>query len=238
MLQRAWRLGSLFRNGAEKRRGGDVGLPGGFTESRIAPFVLGVLLALFAGCAVARQSSAPYGPQDVAAFLGTWCAQGDPSKQASIATGNTGVFLTLTNEAGSTSYGHLQAPGQIIAPEWQFVVGRLSPDGSQINWSNGTMWARCPSGGAWPGWPGYVPQLTGTWFANGDRSRRCSINQQQGSLSLQNEAGQTASGSFVRRRDITTNWNGNVINGHLSRDGNRIDWSNGTYWVRNVVYTQ
>ena len=45
-------------------------------------------------------------------------------------------------------------------------------------------------------------------------------------------------GSFVRRRDITTNWNGTVINGHLSRDGNRIDWSNGTYWVRDVVYTQ
>ena len=90
----------------------------------------------------------------------------------------------------------------------------------------------------WPGWPGYAPQLTGTWFANGDRSRRCSISQQQGSLNLQNEVGQTANGSFVRRRDITTNWNGTVINGHLSRDGNRIDWSNGTYWQRDVVYTQ
>lgn len=208
----------------------------GFLESRIAPAVLGALLALLAGCAVARQP-VPYGPQDVAAFLGTWCAQGDPSKQASIATGQ-GIFLTLTNEVGSTSYGHLQAPGQIIAPEWQFVVGRLSPDGSQINWSNGTMWARCPGGETWPGWPGYFPQLTGTWFANGDRSRRCSISQQQGLLSLQNEAGQTANGSFVRRRDITTNWNGTVINGHLGRDGNRIDWSNGTYWVRDVVYTQ
>ena len=211
---------------------------GGFIESRVAPFVLGALLALLACSAFARQSSAPYGLQDVAAFLGTWCAQGDPSKQASIATGNTGVFLTLTNETGSTSYGHLQAPDQIIAPEWQFVVGRLSPDGSQINWSNGTMWARCPSGGAWPGWPGYVPQLTGTWFANGDRSRRCTISQQQGSLSLQNEVGQTANGSFVRRRDITTNWNGTVINGRVSRDGDRIDWSNGTYWLRDVVYTQ
>ena len=198
---------------------------------------LGCLLSLVGCAAMAQQSTQPYGPQDVAAFLGTWCAQGDPSKQASIATGQ-GMFLTLTNETGSTSYGHLQAPGQIIAPEWQFVVGRLSPDGSQINWSNGSMWARCPSGGAWPGWPGHFPQLTGTWFANGDRSRRCSISQQQGSLNLQNEMGQTANGSFVRKRDITTNWNGTVINGHLSRDGNRVDWSNGTYWVRDVVYTQ
>ena len=214
-----------------------AGFRGGFLVSRIAPVVLGAWLALLAGCAVATQSSPSYGPQDVAAFLGTWCAQGNPSKQASIATGQ-GIFLTLTNETGSTSYGHLQAPGRIIAPQWDFVVGRLSPDGSQINWSNGSMWAHCPGGGAWPGRPGYFPQLTGTWFANGDRSRRCSISQRQGSLSLQNEVGQTANGSFVRRRDITTNWNGTVINGQLSRDGNRIDWSNGTYWVRNVVFTQ
>jgi hypothetical protein len=215
-----------------------AGVRGGSINSHLVSMLLAALLALPASGGAARSSSAPYGPQDVAAFLGTWCAQGDPSKQASIATGDTGGFLTLTNEAGSTSYGRLQAPGRIIAPEWQFVVGRLSPDGSQINWSNGTMWARCPNGGAWPGWPGYALKLSGTWFANGDRARRCSISQRRGSLSLRNEAGQTANGSFVGRRDITTNWNGTVINGRVSRDGNRIDWSNGTFWVRDVVYTQ
>ncbi len=116
------------------------------------------------------------------------------------------------------------------------MTGTLSPDGSQINWSNDTMWARCQAG--YPGYPGYGPQLTGTWFANGDRSRRCAIRQRRGSLSLQNEAGQTADGDFVGRRAITTNWNGTVIEGRISRDGNRIDWSNGTYWTRAVVYTQ
>ncbi|MGH8113369.1 MAG: hypothetical protein ACREPL_15865, partial [Rhodanobacteraceae bacterium] len=92
--------------------------------------------------------------------------------------------------------------------------------------------------GMGPGHPGYGPQLTGTWFANGDRSRRCSIRQRRGSLALQNEAGQTANGDFVGRRAITTNWNGTVVQGTISRDGNRIDWSNGTYWTRDVVYTQ
>jgi hypothetical protein len=215
-----------------------TGFRGGFIGSRLGSALLGALLALLASNAVAQPASASHGPQDAAAFLGTWCAQGDPSKQTSIATGNTGVFLTLTNEAGSTSYGQLQAPGRIVAPEWQFVVGRLSPDGSQINWSNGTMWARCPTGGTRPGWPGHAPRLTGTWFANGDRSRRCSISQKRGSLSLRNEAGQTATGSWNRGRDITTNWNGTVIGGRVSGDGNRIDWNNGTYWVRDVVYTQ
>lgn len=209
------------------------GFPGGFLVPRIATVVLGALLASCS--AMAQQPSAPYGPQDVAAFLGTWCAQGDPSRQASIAAGNDGGgFLALTSENGSTSYGRLQGPGQVIAPEWQFVIGRLSPDGSQINWSNGTMWARCPSGG---GWPGLFPQLTGTWYANGDPSRRCSIRQRRGDLDLRNEVGQTASGSFVRRHLIATHWNGGTIQGRISRDGNRIDWDNGTWWVRAMVYS-
>lgn len=202
---------------------------------------VGVMLCL-AGLAGngAAQSVPPPGngsAQSVAAFLGTWCAQGDPSKQASIASqGPGGTFLTLTNENGDTSPGNLRGANQIVAPGWQFVVGTLSPDGSQINWSNGTMWARCPTGGG--GWLGYFPRLAGTWFANGDRSRTCSIRQQQGSLSLRNEVGQTASGSFVRRREIATHWNGIVIQGRISRDGNRIDWDNGTYWVRDVLYSR
>jgi hypothetical protein len=202
---------------------------------------LGVTLGLtgFAQQAAA-QIAPPPGPPGVppaAAFLGTWCAQGDPAKHASIASsgpGANGAFLTLTNENGDSSPGSLQGTNQVVAPGWQFVVGTLSPDGSQINWSNGTMWARCPSGG--DHWPGYFPRLAGTWFANGDRTRACTIGQHRGSLELRNEIGQSAGGSFVRRHLISTNWNGNMIQGRISRDGNRIDWNNGTYWVRDVVY--
>lgn len=202
-------------------------------------FLAGLIacMAVFRGAGPAQAQ--PAGPQQVAAFLGTWCAQGDPSKQTSIASngpGGNGLFLTLTNEQGSTSVGNLQGANQVIAPQWQFVVGTLSPDGNQINWSNGTMWSRCPGNGG--GWTPWWPRLTGTWFANGDRSRVCSIRQTQGSLALQNEVGQTANGNLGGHRDITSNWNGVVINGHVSRDGNRIDWSNGTYWVRDVVYSQ
>jgi hypothetical protein len=41
----------------------------------------------------------PQGPDQGSGFLGTWCAQGDPAKQASITS--NGVFFTLTNETGS-----------------------------------------------------------------------------------------------------------------------------------------
>lgn len=165
-------------------------------------------------------------------FFGAWCAQGDPTKHASI-SGN-GVFLTLTNENGDTSPGNLQGNNQIQAPGWQFVTGTLSGDGSQINWSNGSYWARCYNGGGGGG--RRRPNLTGTWFANGDRSRSCSISQNRGSLNLQNESGQSASGNFNGSRNITTNWGGTTIRGILLQNGNRINWDNGTYWIRFRVY--
>ena len=165
-------------------------------------------------------------------FVGTWCAQGDPTKQTSISY--NGAFFNLRNESGSTSIGNLQGNNQIQAPEWQFVTGTLSRDGSQINWSNGTMWARCPT-------PGYGPRrvnLNGTWYPNGNHSLQCSIQDRHGSLLFQNESGQRASGSFNGKYSITTNWQGTVIHGTISRDGTRINWDNGTYWVRYRLYTQ
>jgi hypothetical protein len=165
-------------------------------------------------------------------FLGAWCAQGDPMKHASIS--NNGVFLNLTNENGDTSVGNLQGANQVVAPGWQFVTGTLSRDGSQINWSNGTFWARCRNSG---GGGRRSPNLNGNWYPNGNRSLSCSIQQRRGNLTLQNETGQRATGSFNGRDRVSTNWSGTRISGMVSSDGNRIDWDNGTYWIRYRVYS-
>jgi hypothetical protein len=170
--------------------------------------------------------------QGPAGFLGAWCAQGDPSKQASI--NSNGPMLNLTNESGSTSIGNMQGENQIVAPEWQFVTGTLSEDGRQINWSNGTFWARCYNGGGGR----RAPNLNGNWYPNGNRSLQCSIQQRRGNLTLQNENGDRATGSFNGKWNVSTNWQGTRISGTISRDGNRIDWSNGTYWIRYRLYGQ
>jgi hypothetical protein len=171
--------------------------------------------------------------QGVAGFMGAWCAQGDPSKQASISS--NGPMLNLRNESGSTSIGNLQGNNQIVAPEWQFVTGTLSGDGRRINWSNGTFWARCYGGGG----GGYrTPNLNGTWYPNGNRSLQCSIQQRKGNLTLQNEVGDRATGSLNGKWGVTTNWQGTRISGTISKDGTRIDWSNGTYWIRYRLYGQ
>ena len=166
------------------------------------------------------------------AFTGAWCAQGDPTKHASISS--NGAFLTLTNENGDTSPGNYQGQTGIVAPGWQFVTGTLSSDGSQINWSNGTFWARCNSGGGGGG--GHRLNLTGTWYAQGDHSQSCSIRQRGNNLQLSNQTGDNASGQMNGKRTLTTNWNGTTIGGTVSANGNRINWDNGTYWIRFLIY--
>ena len=168
-------------------------------------------------------------PQDFGAarITGDWCAQGDKNKQCSIA--NNGAFLTFTNEQGSSSIGHFTNTQQteFSADEWQFVRGTLSRDGLRIDWTNGTYWMRCSGGGG-----GRRPNLDGTWYRDGDHKLRCVIRQKKGSLTLKNEAGQTATGTFDTSRRITTNWSGERIDGTISADGNSIAWDNGTSWSR------
>jgi len=168
-------------------------------------------------------------PQDFGAarIAGDWCAQGDKNKRCSIS--NDGSLLSFTNEQGSTSTGHFtnMQQTQFSADQWQFVQGTLSPDGLRIDWTNGTYWMRCGGAGG-----AKRANLDGTWYRDGDHSLRCTIHQKKGKLTLKNESGQTATGSFDSSRRITTYWSGERIDGTISPDGNTIDWDNGTSWSR------
>jgi hypothetical protein len=196
----------------------------------IAPHIAGLTVAFVFAVLIPSQLTVAYPvPQanQGGGFLGQWCAQGDPSKQTSI-TGN-GVFLTLTNENGDTSPGNMQSSNVISAPGWQFVTGTLTPDGSQINWSNGTFWQRCNNGGG-GGWR--RPRIEGTWYRGGNRSQRCYIRRRGDTYTITNESNATATGSWDSRHQITTNWSGTIISGVVTGGGNRINWDNGTYWTR------
>src|SRR5882757_5398636 len=169
---------------------------------RVTGFSIALVFSILIHSQIATAAAAPQVNQG-GGFLGQWCAQGDPSKQTSI-TGN-GVFLTLTNENGDTSPGNIEGGQNVIsAPGWQFVQGTLTPDGSQINWSNGTFWARCNNGGG--GW--HRPRIEGTWYRGGNRSLRCSIRRRGQTYSLTNEAKASATASWDSRRQLTTNWSG------------------------------
>jgi hypothetical protein len=82
---------------------------------------------------------------------------------------------------------------------------------------------------------GTLPDITGTWYANGNRSAACRVSQSGSSVSLTNEQGKTATGRFVDPGRLSTDWglmNGGQITGTISSDLRRISWSNGTYWSR------
>jgi hypothetical protein len=82
---------------------------------------------------------------------------------------------------------------------------------------------------------GTLPDITGTWYASGDTSKRCEISQSGTSVKLRNEQGRTATGTFSDPSTLTTDWGyfgGHSIRGSISPNLRRIDWSNGTYWSR------
>jgi hypothetical protein len=84
---------------------------------------------------------------------------------------------------------------------------------------------------------GTLPDISGTWYSGGDRSKPCAIEQSGSSLRLRNEDGQTATGRFVNPSEISTSWPGSfgsrmTIVGRISGDLRTIRWSNATYWTR------
>jgi poly(beta-D-mannuronate) lyase len=166
-----------------------------------------------------------------ASFTGTWCGQGDPMDAATIT--DSGAFLTLKVSEINASIGVYRDTNTILAPGWQFVAGTLSPDGKRIDWSNDTYWTRCkiPTARAHS-----RLKLAGTWYADGMRAEVCSIRQHDNTLQLDNGRGAIASGSVDEQGRLTTDWSGNSIVGTVSPDGNRIEWDNGTWWVRANIY--
>lgn len=82
---------------------------------------------------------------------------------------------------------------------------------------------------------GTLPNISGTWYANGDTSKRCYVTQSGTSVSLRNEQGRTATGTFTDPGTLDTDWGyfgGHHVTGTISAKLNRISWSNGTYWTR------
>lgn len=82
---------------------------------------------------------------------------------------------------------------------------------------------------------GTLPDITGMWFANGDSSKRCFINQSGNSVTLTNEQGRSARGTFSTPSTLDTDWGpfaGGHVTGNIGPRRMRINWSNGTYWVR------
>jgi len=76
-------------------------------------------------------------------------------------------------------------------------------------------------------------RISGDWCAQGDKTKHCSISSNGPVLTFTNESGSTSPGHFVNMQQTVFSadeWK--FVQGTLSPDGLRIDWTNGTYWMR------
>ena len=89
----------------------------------------------------------------------------------------------------------------------------------------------------WPSWGNNrnaPQQLEGTWYLNGERSRRTEINALRRGLVARNEKGQTTRLEISRSGDVyARDWEGG-LRGDVRRG--RIEWENGTTWTREPSY--
>ncbi|NPV63250.1 MAG: hypothetical protein HPY61_11590 [Methanotrichaceae archaeon] len=99
---------------------------------------------------------------------------------------------------------------------------------------------RYGSSGSWRDWNGKLLTIAGTdlngnWEMGGpyNAGEPCQIIQQGSALAFINENGDQSEGGFIDESTvIATDWE-DGLRGTISDDGNRIDWANGTWWVRN-----
>jgi hypothetical protein len=73
----------------------------------------------------------------------------------------------------------------------------------------------------------------GQWCAQGDPTKRCSITANGPFFTLTNEQGSTSSGHIQGMSQniiVADQWQ--LVQGTLSPDASRIDWSNGTFWAQ------
>jgi hypothetical protein len=83
--------------------------------------------------------------------------------------------------------------------------------------------------------PSYVPvQLAGNWTMAGPYNvgRPCVILQSDNYLTFINERGDKSQGVLQNKTEvIALDWEGGLI-GTLTKNANRINWANGTWWIR------
>ena len=159
-------------------------------------------------------------------FLGDWCGQAKPELRATITDG--GDLFVLNNGQGSLSAGEARGPYVMSASEWGPVQGVLSPDQSQIDWSNGTYWARCSSRPTTS-----LVDLTGTWIAT-DGS--CVLHQQGNRVLTGDSKDCVAAGSVNKDGHLVMDALFGKFEGDVTADGNHIDWVDGSYWTRAEIY--
>jgi len=176
----------------------------------IKPLIgLFVILAATYGCALTSNSE----------LAGSWYLEGDVNKRTEIM--DTASGLEARNENGVTSRLEVNRSGTIRALDWGDLRGDYNND--RIQWSNGSAWVRDSRTSSVSD-----RRFEGTWYLNGDGSKRTAIVAAAGRLEAHNETGGTSRLEVDRSGSVRAlDWG---LRGDLRND--QIQWSNGSVWTR------
>jgi hypothetical protein len=164
----------------------------------------------------------PSGSGFAAGLGGRWYHDGNAT---SINVARDGRNLTIINEQGRRSDGYATSPREIEIPSLR-IRGHVSHSGRRISWTNGTEWTREPRKGGSASGQGPRQDLNGSWYHDG-KPTSISVST-LGNVTITNEQGQSSFGN-MSGTDITIRGG---LRGHVSNNGRRISWSNGTTWTR------
>jgi hypothetical protein len=154
---------------------------------------------------------------------GTWYLDGDRDKPCKVLVDRTGEKALFINEKGSRARGMIRGD-HVLIPDWgddgRGQEGRIR--GDRIEWPSGSFWLHS------------VPDLSGTWYLNGDRDKPCKIIQRRrdGRAVFVNENGSRARGTIRGNHVFIPDW-GDDGQGQEGRiRGERIKWPGGSFWSR------
>ena len=128
--------------------------------------------------------------------------------------------VVFVNENGDKAVGHFTDPWHVKVPKWN-VTGTIKEGGNSISWSNNTVWTRQSGGGK--------THISGRWYHD-NKPTWIEVYGSGWKFTITNEQGQKSSGEAKSSRELYIPSLG--ITGHISSDGNKIKWSNGTVWTR------
>ena len=176
---------------------------------------------IFVATAVARQPSAG----SAAGLDGRWYHDGKPTR---ILVAPDGRSITIINEFGQSNDGYANGPRNLVIPSLG-ITGEVNQKGRRISWTNGTEWTREAKNPR----PDSGVNLSGRWFRNG-QATSIDVRPDGRSFIITNEWGLRSDGYMSGNGELkVTAWG---VTGHLSKNGQRISWSNGTEWTRPRLY--
>ena len=186
-----------------------------------AKWALLIFTLIFVFAADARQPS----DGSAAGLDGQWYHNGKPTR---ILVAPGGRSITIINEFGQSSDGYANGPRNLVIPS-SGISGEVNKKGRRISWTNGTEWTREAKN---PG-PDSDVNLSGRWFRNG-QATSINVAPDGRNFTITNEWGLPGVGYITRSGELKVpTWG---ATGHLSKNGQRISWSNGTEWTRPRLY--